>query len=201
MDSTLLVRVYRVGKYAEGLVRLAFPFPEPGRSHRTVWWLRESGRNSLASSIVPRLPPPPGRRAAWPRRSDVVRALKRELPGALKTCSAATSRRSIWPGGHRPGMAVFSRYSKVLEPSGEPMRVAHPLQRSTRCWRGANEQEGRVRPPTRAGPSPDTNSSAPRGAYAPRNPLQRQEHRCRQPGRAASCTHAPVRCACCVATR
>ena len=62
-------------------------------------------------------------------RRDFLNALKRELPKALKNLQ----RGNIAPvdlaqAAIGPGMAVFSRYSKVLESDGTPMRVRTALQ-------------------------------------------------------------------------
>ncbi len=72
---------------------------------------RGLGSNALASSIV------------------LVYALKRELPKALRDLQ----RGNIAPvdlaqATIGPGMAVFSRYSKILESDGTPMRVRTALQ-------------------------------------------------------------------------
>ncbi len=62
-------------------------------------------------------------------RGEFLRALKRELPAALKDLQ----RGNIAPvdlaqAAIGPGMAVFSRYSKVLEADGSAMRVRTALQ-------------------------------------------------------------------------
>jgi putative DNA methylase len=90
--------------------------------------LREVGRNSLASSIVLVCRPRPLDTLATTRR-DFLNALKRELPKALRDLQ----RGNIAPvdlaqAAIGPGMAVFSRYSKVLESDGTPMRVRIALQ-------------------------------------------------------------------------
>jgi putative DNA methylase len=85
--------------------------------------LRELGRNSLASSIVLVCRPRPDSAGLTDRRG-FLRALKAELPGALRDLQQG----SIAPvdlaqAAIGPGMAVFSRFAKVVEPTGEPMRV------------------------------------------------------------------------------
>ena len=90
--------------------------------------LREVGRNSLASSIVLVCHPRPLDTSLTTRR-DFLNALKRELPKALRDLQ----RGNIAPvdlaqAAIGPGMAVFSRYSKVLESDGTPMRVRTALQ-------------------------------------------------------------------------
>jgi len=90
--------------------------------------MRGQSSNALASSIVLVCRP---RRADAPftTRRDFLNALKRELPKALKNLQ----RGNIAPvdlaqAAIGPGMAVFSRYSKVLESDGTPMRVRTALQ-------------------------------------------------------------------------
>jgi len=90
--------------------------------------IRVVGRNSLASSIVLVCRPLPVDAPLTTRR-DFLNALKRELPHALKDLQ----RGNIAPvdlaqASIGPGMAVFSRYSKVLESDGTSMRVRTALQ-------------------------------------------------------------------------
>ncbi len=89
--------------------------------------LREFGRNALASSIVlvcrPRIAA-----AGITTRKDFVASLKQELPEAMR----ALQHGNIAPvdlaqASIGPGMAVFSRYAKVLEPDGSAMRVRTAL--------------------------------------------------------------------------
>jgi putative DNA methylase len=89
--------------------------------------LREGGRNALASSIVLvcRLRP---KDAGVTSRRDFLATLKRELPDALR----AMQKGNIAPvdlaqAAIGPGMAVFSRYAKVLETDGTPMSVRTAL--------------------------------------------------------------------------
>ncbi len=86
------------------------------------------GTNALASSIV-LVCRPRAVDAPLTSRGEFLRALKRELPAALKDLQ----RGNIAPvdlaqAAIGPGMAVFSRYSKVLESDGSPMRVRTALQ-------------------------------------------------------------------------
>jgi len=87
-----------------------------------------SGTNALASSIVlvcrPRASDAPGT-----TRRDFLNALRHELPGALKQLQQG----SIAPvdlaqATIGPGMAIFSRYDRVMEADGSPMRVRTALQ-------------------------------------------------------------------------
>ncbi len=88
----------------------------------------KSGTNVLASSIV-LVCRPRSENAAMTTRRDFLRALKEELPTALR----ALQQGNIAPvdlaqAAIGPGMAVFSRYSKVVEADGSPMRVRTALQ-------------------------------------------------------------------------
>jgi putative DNA methylase len=90
--------------------------------------LRQIGSNALASSIVLVCRPRPVDAPLTTRR-DFLNTLKRELPKALKDLQ----RGNIAPvdlaqAAIGPGMAVFSRYSKVLESDGTPMRIRTALQ-------------------------------------------------------------------------
>jgi len=89
--------------------------------------LREAGRNALASSIVlvcrPRL-----KDAGVVSRRDFLAVLKKELPDALR----AMQKGNIAPvdlaqAAIGPGMAVFSRYAKLLETGGTPMSIRTAL--------------------------------------------------------------------------
>jgi len=89
--------------------------------------LRESKRNALASSIVLvcRRRPESARVAT---RRDFIGALKQDLPPALR----ALQKGNIAPvdlaqSAIGPGMAVFSRYARVLDTNGQPLRVREAL--------------------------------------------------------------------------
>ena len=86
------------------------------------------GTNALASSVV---------LACRPRSEDSPIATLREFTAALKSELPDALQHLI--GGHiapvdltqasiGPGMAVFSRYGRVLEPNGEPMTVRRALE-------------------------------------------------------------------------
>jgi len=86
------------------------------------------GTNALASSIVLVCRKRPDGAPVCTRR-DFINALKRELKPAL----AELQRANIAPvdlaqSAIGPGMAVYSRYSKVLEADGSPMSVRTALQ-------------------------------------------------------------------------
>lgn len=113
----------------EGLIKAGFAITGtwPMRTERSAR-TNSLGSNALASSIIlvcrPRLA-----NAPLTTRRDFLNALKRELPRALKDLQ----RGNIAPvdlaqAAIGPGMAVFSRYSKVFESGGTPMRVRTALQ-------------------------------------------------------------------------
>ena len=83
--------------------------------------------NALASSIVIVCRPLPEDSPVTTRK-DLIRKLEEELPSALEKLQQG----NIAPvdfaqAAIGPGMGVFSRYSKVLDASGEPMRVRDAL--------------------------------------------------------------------------
>jgi len=85
-------------------------------------------RNALASSIVlvcRRLPED----APMTSRRDFVNALRRELPPALREMQSGNiAPVDLAQASIGPGMAVYSRYSRVLEPSGDRLTVRTALQ-------------------------------------------------------------------------
>jgi putative DNA methylase len=86
------------------------------------------GTNALASSIV--LVCRPRSTEAHPAtRREFLNALKAELPGALRRLQQGNiAPVDLAQAAIGPGMAVFSRYSKVVESDGSPMRVRTALQ-------------------------------------------------------------------------
>ena len=85
------------------------------------------GTNALASSIVLVCRPRPAD-APMATRREFTDALREELPDALRTMQAG----SIAPvdlaqAAIGPGMAVFSRYARVLDVSGRPLSVRDAL--------------------------------------------------------------------------
>jgi len=83
--------------------------------------------NALASSIVlvcrPRLETAP-----ITTRKDFISALKKELPGALRNLQKGNiAPVDLAQAAIGPGMAVFSKYKRVLETDGSPMRVRTAL--------------------------------------------------------------------------
>jgi putative DNA methylase len=85
------------------------------------------GANALASSIVLACRP---RSDAAPitTRKDFLASLKKELPQALRNLQKGNiAPVDLAQAAIGPGMAVFSRYNKVLETDGTPMRVRTAL--------------------------------------------------------------------------
>jgi len=86
-----------------------------------------SGTNALASSIVLVCRPRPGD-AKLATRREFLAALKLELPEALRLLQHGNiAPVDLAQASIGPGMAVFSRYAKVLEAGGTPMRVRSAL--------------------------------------------------------------------------
>lgn len=110
------------------------------------------GTNALASSIVLALRP---RAEGAPRidRRQFVDTLKAELPAALKDLQqGAIAPVDLPQAAIGPGMAVFSRYSGVLEPDGSKMSVRSALARINEILdQVLNEQEGDFDATTRFG--------------------------------------------------
>jgi len=108
------------------------------------------GTNVLASSIVLVCRPRP-LNAPIASRRQFLNALRTELPAALKNLQ----RGSIAPvdlaqASIGPGMAIYSRYSKVVESDGTPLRVRTALQLINRALDEAlAEQEGEYDAETR----------------------------------------------------
>ncbi len=85
------------------------------------------GANALASSIVLSCRPRPDS-APITTRKDFLASLKKELPHALRNLQKGNiAPVDLAQAAIGPGMAVFSRYKKVLETDGSPMRVRTAL--------------------------------------------------------------------------
>ena len=100
----------------------------PVRSERGVRLL-SVGTNALASSILLALRPRPLDAPRTDRRRFIA-TLKAELPGTLKELQqGAIAPVDLPQAAIGPGMAVFSRYSAVLEDDGSKMPVRSALAR------------------------------------------------------------------------
>lgn len=112
---------------------------------RTEGATRLIGRNTnaLASSIVLSLRPRPLDAPTTDRRG-LISALQAELPDALRRLQqGAIAPVDLPQAAIGPGMAVFSRYAKVLEPDGSQMTVRSALARINEILdQVLSEQEG-----------------------------------------------------------
>jgi putative DNA methylase len=108
------------------------------------------GTNALASSIVLacRLRP---ESAAVTTRKDFLTSLKKELPRAVRDLQKGNiAPVDLAQAAIGPGMAVFSRYKKVIESDGAQMRVRTALGLINQTLDEAlSEQEGEFDPDTR----------------------------------------------------
>jgi putative DNA methylase len=87
----------------------------------------KKGINALASSIV-LVCRPRSRAAGVASRRDFLAALRKELPDALRNLQKGNiAPVDLAQAAIGPGMAVFSRYAKVLETDGTPMSVRTAL--------------------------------------------------------------------------
>ncbi|ULE32281.1 DUF1156 domain-containing protein [Mycobacterium sp. IDR2000157661] len=128
----------------EGMIR-------SGWAVTATWPLRTEGSgrllakdtNALASSIVLALRPRAEEAPPTDRR-QFVETLKAELPTALKELQhGAIAPVDLPQAAIGPGMAVFSRYSAVIEPDGSKMSVRSALARINETLDHVlNEQEG-----------------------------------------------------------
>src|SRR5579875_3159458 len=112
----------------EGLIRTGFQITGtwPMRSELSNRMIA-SGTNALASSVVlacrPRADDAP-----LATRREFIEALRNELPAALKNLQhGSIAPVDLAQAAIGPGMAIFSRYSKVLETDGSAMRVRTAL--------------------------------------------------------------------------
>lgn len=140
-----------VGEVSTGWETLLEGMIGSGWAVTATWPLRTEGSgrllakdtNALASSIVLALRPRPDDAASTDRRQFVT-ALQHELPSALKELQqGAIAPVDLPQAAIGPGMAVFSRYSAVLEPDGSKMSVRSALGRINEILDHVlNEQEG-----------------------------------------------------------
>jgi putative DNA methylase len=112
----------------EGLIRARFQITGtwPMRTERAGGF-RNKNQNALASSIV-LVCRPKTEEAPFATRRDFLTALRRELPAALKQLQQGNiAPVDLAQASIGPGMALFSRYSRVLEADGSAMRVRTAL--------------------------------------------------------------------------
>ena len=90
--------------------------------------LRAYNQNALASSIVLVCRPRPAN-APLATRKEFMNALRQELPDALRHLQHGNiAPVDLAQASIGPGMAVFSRYARVIEADGRPMTVRTALQ-------------------------------------------------------------------------
>lgn len=112
--------------------------------------MRGQDANALASSIVLSLRPRAAEATTTDRRGYIA-ALEAELPDALRRLQEGQVAPVDLPQvAIGPGMAVFSRYTAVLEPDGSEMTVRSALARINEILdQVLNEQEGDFDPTSR----------------------------------------------------
>lgn len=108
------------------------------------------GTSALASSIVLVCRPRPAEAPVATRR-ELVNALRAELPEALRNLQHGNiAPVDLAQAAIGPGMAVFSRYAKVIEADGQPMTVRAALGLINQALDEIlAEQEGDFDPDTR----------------------------------------------------
>ncbi|GGK73384.1 DUF1156 domain-containing protein [Streptomyces flaveus] len=121
----------------------------PMRTERTSR-TRNNASNALASSIVLACRPRPDDAETVSRRA-FLSALKAEMPTKLNELQqGAIAPVDLGQAAIGPGMAVFSRYTRVLEPDGRAMTVRTALTEINRTLDEVlSEQEGDFDPDTR----------------------------------------------------
>ena len=113
----------------EGLIRAGFAVNGtwPVRTEQQSR-MRAVESNALATSIVLVCCPRP-EDARSTTRLEFVRALRRELPAALRALQSANiAPVDLAQAAIGPGMAIYSRHKAVLDADGTPMRVRAALQ-------------------------------------------------------------------------
>ncbi|MCV0384726.1 MAG: DUF1156 domain-containing protein [Erythrobacter sp.] len=108
------------------------------------------GTNSLASSVL-LVCRPRSAGAGITTRRDFLAALRRELPAALRTLQHGNiAPVDLTQASIGPGMSMFSRYAKVLEPDGSTMSVGSALGQINKALDEIlREQEGEFDAETR----------------------------------------------------
>ncbi|GIK39564.1 MAG: hypothetical protein BroJett011_33970 [Chloroflexota bacterium] len=112
----------------EGLVRTGFVITGTWPIRTELVTNLKKDISALASSIILVCRPRPNS-APITSRQEFVKTLRRELPEALrKLQSGNIAPVDLAQASIGPGMAVYSRYSKVLEPDGQRLSVRTALQ-------------------------------------------------------------------------
>ncbi|WP_255450209.1 DUF1156 domain-containing protein [Skermania sp. ID1734] len=170
------------GEHSTGWETLLEGMIQSGWSITATWPMRSelanrmlaSGTNALASSIVLALRPRPDTAPRIDRRG-FINTLKAELPEALRELQQGTIAPVDLPqAAIGPGMAVFSRYSSVLEDDGRKMSVRTALQRINEILDEVlTEQESEFDSDTRFAIAWFRQHSFDRGAYGTADVLAR----------------------------
>ena len=134
--------------------------------------------NSLASSVVLVCRPRPDDTPLATRR-EFVDALKSELPDSLRQMQQGNiAPVDLAQASIGPGMAIFTRYSRVLDASGEAVSVREACPLLTRRWMRCWQSRRATWIPILAGPWPGSSSRGlareitewPRPSPRPRTP-------------------------------
>ncbi|MEV5414475.1 DUF1156 domain-containing protein, partial [Thermopolyspora sp. NPDC052614] len=137
--------------FLEGMIRSGWAITAtwPIRTERTGRTI-SVGTNALASSVVLSCRPRAEEADTIDRRG-LINTLKSELPSALRDLQqGGIAPVDLAQAAIGPGMAVFSRYRKVIEPDGSPMRVRAALVLINQILAEVlSEQEGDFDPDTR----------------------------------------------------
>ncbi len=138
--------------------------------------------NALASSIVLVCRPRPADAPTATRREFLTAALRSELPKALRLLQTGNiAPVDLAQAAIGPGMAIYTRYAKVLDAEGKPLSVREALELITKLSmkRWSNRKATSIQ--TAAGPSPGSSSTAsmrantasPKHSPRPRTPALR----------------------------
>lgn len=135
----------------EGLLKAGFAINGtwPMRSERGARSIA-IGTNALASSIV-LVCRAKSEKSEITSRKDFISELKRELPLALRNLQQGNiAPVDLAQASIGPGMAIYSKYSKVIEADGRPMTVRMALALINQTLDEVlSEQEGDLEPDTR----------------------------------------------------
>ena len=115
-----------------------------------AWRMRSMGSNALASYIVLACRPRPSS-APLATRKEIINLLRQDLPRALRNLQHGNiAPVDLAQASIGPGMAVFTRYAKVVESDGKPMTVRTALGIINQVLDEVlSEQEGDFDPDTR----------------------------------------------------
>jgi putative DNA methylase len=117
--ETFLEAVIQAGLSVNGTLPLRTELSNRMRGHSS---------NALATSVV-LVCRKQSSTAQLTTRGDFIKALKRELPKALKTLQHSNiAPVDMAQASIGPGMAIYTRYSKVMEADGSPLSVRTALQ-------------------------------------------------------------------------